>query len=84
MRSATFSVKTKVRPVEFPPVAETLPRAIERIGVHDRYWFSRFHKRSPCSVLLGFLGDQFFAQRLKVTLFRYVPFVDLPAHTEIK
>jgi uncharacterized protein len=31
MRSATFSVKTNVRPVGFPPVAETLPRAIERI-----------------------------------------------------
>jgi len=31
MRSAAFSVKTNVRPVGFPPVAETLPRAIERI-----------------------------------------------------
>src|SRR5215212_12160169 len=31
MRSAAFSVKTHVRPVGFPPVAETLPRAIERI-----------------------------------------------------
>src|SRR6266498_1725012 len=31
MRSATFSVKTNVRPVGFPPVSETLPRAIDRI-----------------------------------------------------
>src|SRR5215216_1421874 len=31
MKSATFSVKTDVRPVGFPPVAETLPYAIERI-----------------------------------------------------
>lgn len=31
MRSAITSVKTNVRPVGFPPVDETLPRAIERI-----------------------------------------------------
>jgi len=31
MKSATFSVKTNVRPVGFPPVAKTLPGAIERI-----------------------------------------------------
>src|SRR5215211_4000518 len=31
MRPETFSVKTEVRPVGFPPVAETLPGAIERI-----------------------------------------------------
>jgi len=31
MKSAIFSVKTKIRPVGFPPVAKTLPVAIERI-----------------------------------------------------
>jgi len=31
MKSATFSIKTNVRPVGFPPVAKTLPHAIERI-----------------------------------------------------
>src|SRR6266542_2550793 len=31
MKSATFSVNTTVRPVGFPPVAKTLPGAIERI-----------------------------------------------------
>src|SRR6266540_6800721 len=31
MKSATFSVKTNVRPVGFPPVAKTLPQAIKRI-----------------------------------------------------
>src|SRR5215216_5676618 len=31
MRPETFSVKTNVRPVGFPPVAETLPGAIQRI-----------------------------------------------------
>jgi predicted nucleotidyltransferase len=31
MKPATLSVKTNVRPVGFPPVVETLPRAIERI-----------------------------------------------------
>jgi uncharacterized protein len=31
MKPAMLSVKTNVRPVGFPPVAETLPRAIERI-----------------------------------------------------
>ena len=31
MKSAMFPVKTNVRPVGFPPVAETLPGAIERI-----------------------------------------------------
>jgi predicted nucleotidyltransferase len=31
MKPAPFSVKTNVRPVGFPPVAETLPGAIERI-----------------------------------------------------
>src|ERR1700752_1760491 len=31
MKSATFTIKNKVRPVGFPPVAETLPGAIERI-----------------------------------------------------
>jgi uncharacterized protein len=31
MKTATFSVKTDVRPVGFPPVAQTLPLAIERI-----------------------------------------------------
>jgi predicted nucleotidyltransferase len=31
METAKFSIKTNVRPVGFPPVAETLPGAIERI-----------------------------------------------------
>ena len=31
MKSVVFPVKTNVRPVGFPPVAETLPGAIERI-----------------------------------------------------
>jgi uncharacterized protein len=31
MKPAPFSVNTNVRPVGFPPVAETLPGAIERI-----------------------------------------------------
>jgi uncharacterized protein len=31
MKSSIFSVKTNVGPVGFPPVAETLPGAIERI-----------------------------------------------------
>lgn len=31
MKSVASSIKTNVRPVGFPPVAETLPRAIERI-----------------------------------------------------
>src|SRR5215510_2502168 len=31
MKSTTFPIKTKVRPVGFPPVAKTLPGAIERI-----------------------------------------------------
>lgn len=31
MKSAIFSVKTKIRPVGFPPVARTLPGAIERL-----------------------------------------------------
>ena len=31
MKTAVFSVKTKIRPVGFPPVAKTLPAAIERI-----------------------------------------------------
>lgn len=31
MRTATFPIQTNVRPVGFPPVAETLPGAIDRI-----------------------------------------------------
>jgi predicted nucleotidyltransferase len=31
MKTAMFSIRTKVRPVGFPPVAKTLPDAIERI-----------------------------------------------------
>jgi predicted nucleotidyltransferase len=31
MKTSMFSVKTKVRPTGFPPVAETLPQAIKRI-----------------------------------------------------
>lgn len=31
MKQATLPIKTNVRPVGFPPVAETLPGAIERI-----------------------------------------------------
>lgn len=31
MKRAMLSIKTNIRPVGFPPVAETLPRAIERI-----------------------------------------------------
>jgi predicted nucleotidyltransferase len=31
MKRAVLPIKTKVRPVGFPPVAETLPGAIERI-----------------------------------------------------
>jgi uncharacterized protein len=31
MKQAVLPIKTKVRPVGFPPVAETLPGAIERI-----------------------------------------------------
>jgi len=31
MRRAKFSIKTRVRPVGFPPVAETLPGAIDRV-----------------------------------------------------
>jgi uncharacterized protein len=31
MKQATLPIKTNVRPVGFPPVAETLPEAIERI-----------------------------------------------------
>lgn len=31
MKSAAFSIKSKVRPVGFPPVAKTLPGAIKRI-----------------------------------------------------
>jgi predicted nucleotidyltransferase len=31
MKRATLPIQTKVRPVRFPPVAETLPGAIERI-----------------------------------------------------
>ena len=31
MKRATLPIKTKVHPVGFPPVAETLPGAIERI-----------------------------------------------------
>jgi predicted nucleotidyltransferase len=31
MKSVIFSVKTKIKPVGFPPVARTLPGAIERI-----------------------------------------------------
>jgi uncharacterized protein len=31
MKQAILHVKTNVRPVGFPPVAETLPGAIERI-----------------------------------------------------
>jgi predicted nucleotidyltransferase len=31
MKRATLPIQTKVRPVGFPPVAETLPGAIERI-----------------------------------------------------
>ena len=31
MKTSIFSVKTKVRPTGFPPVAKTLPGAIERI-----------------------------------------------------
>ena len=31
MRTASLPIQTKVRPVGFPPVAETLPGAIERI-----------------------------------------------------
>jgi predicted nucleotidyltransferase len=31
MKSATLPIKTKVHPVGFPPVAETLPGAIDRI-----------------------------------------------------
>jgi predicted nucleotidyltransferase len=31
MTTSMFSIKTKVHPVGFPPVAKTLPRAVERI-----------------------------------------------------
>jgi predicted nucleotidyltransferase len=31
MNQTTTSVKTKIRPVGFPPVAKTLPKAIQRI-----------------------------------------------------
>ena len=31
MKTSMFSIKTKVRPTGFPPVAKTLPQAIERI-----------------------------------------------------
>jgi uncharacterized protein len=31
MKTTTFSVRSKVHPVGFPPVAKTLPRAIKRI-----------------------------------------------------
>lgn len=34
MQQMTLPIKTKVRPVGFPPVAETLPGAIERIVSH--------------------------------------------------
>ena len=32
MKATTFSVKSKVHPVGFPPVSETLPGAIKRIA----------------------------------------------------
>lgn len=31
MKTSMFSVKTKIRPTGFPPVAKTLPQAIKRI-----------------------------------------------------
>ena len=31
MKTSIFSVKTKIRPTGFPPVAKTLPQAIKRI-----------------------------------------------------
>jgi predicted nucleotidyltransferase len=33
MKTSMLSIKTKVRPTGFPPVAETLPQAIKRIVV---------------------------------------------------